>query len=159
MSKSPFITGIEKVVTALGYWPSFHDAEVLSFSVERAVPINSKPNIARLTVIVREYAPEGEGTSQYKLAIVKSALIHFIMVNACDVEMSEFNHQNVINSISVSEISSTDVANLLVTIESIWGMGATFRCSSIEVESIEVFQKLRYNPSFNTDNQQCRALR
>lgn len=132
------IVNTEKVVEALGYWPTFHDAEVISFSAERALPVGNGSTCARLAVHVRQYSAVGEGTAQYELVLQKSLLVRFVFNGACDLELSDFNSQNVIDSITVSRFEKDEAASLRVDIESIWGFGGSLRCSSVVVEAVEV---------------------
>ena len=132
------IVGTESVVEALGYWPTFHDAEVISFSAERGLPFKKDYSVARLSVQVRKYELFGEGTASYEQRLQKNLLIHFAFRGACEFELSDFNHQNVINSLTVSLLHNDEVANLHVEIESIWGFGGSLRCSSAEVERLQV---------------------
>ena len=132
------IVGANKVVEALGYWPTLHDAEVVSFAAERALPVKSGYSSFRMVVHVRAYTTVGEGTTQYAQVLSASVLIHFLFSGACDFEFSGFNHQNVINAIVVTPIVTNEPANLHVEIESIWGFGGVLRCSRIEVDAVEV---------------------
>ncbi|QGW22867.1 hypothetical protein GOM96_18315 [Stutzerimonas degradans] len=131
------IDGSEKVVKALGLWPSFHDAEVISFSVSRALPLDTNICFAKLAVHVRQYAEVGVGTAEYALAIVKSVLVNFIFNGVSDLSVSEFNHQNIINSIEFKSAESLGAPSICVEIESIWGFGGSLQCSSVVVESVE----------------------
>lgn len=132
------IQGAEKVITAFGNWPCFHDAEVISFSAERELPIRKRGTVARLAVHVREYERVGEGTVDYDIKETKSVLIRFLFKGASDFEISDFNFQNVIDSIDVSQVAADDPANLKVDITSIWGFGGSLRCEAIEIESVEI---------------------
>ncbi|WP_041388554.1 immunity 50 family protein [Polaromonas sp. JS666] len=132
------IIGTSKVVETLGYWPTFHDAEVISFAAERALPVKCGYSIFRMTVHVRNYTTVGEGTAQYAQVLSASVLIHFLFTGACDFEFSGFNHQNVIDAIVVTPVTTDESANLRVAIESIWGFGGILRCSRVEVEAVEV---------------------
>jgi hypothetical protein len=76
------IDGSEKLEKALGFWPSFHDAEVISFSVSRALPLDTNTCVAKLVVHVRQYAEVGVGTAEYSLAIVKNVLVN-LFLTAC----------------------------------------------------------------------------
>ena len=138
MREVEYIAGAEKVIEALGYWPTFHDAEIVSFQAERALPVEAGHSVARLTLHVREYKTLGEGTASYEQVLRKNVLIRFALNAASDFELSGFNHQNVINSLTVSPMQDTDVASLSVEIESIWGFGGTIRCSSVAVEEVEI---------------------
>jgi len=137
MESVEHIIGTESVIAALGYWPSFHDAEVIAFSAERALPFKRDETIAHLAVHVRQYESVGEGTAQYEQILRKSILVRLAFKGACDFDLSDFNHQNVINAITVSASGVSESAGLLVNIESIWGFGGSLRCQSVEVEKVE----------------------
>ena len=132
-----YIDGSEKVEKALGLWPSFHDAEVISFSVSRALPLDTNICFAKLVVHVRQYTEVGVGTAEYALAIVKSVLVNFVFNGVSDLSISEFNHQNVINSIKFKNTESLGAPSISVDIESIWGFGGSLQCNSVVVESVE----------------------
>ena len=137
MRTPEYISGSKKVIEALGYWPSFHDAEVVSFSVERALPFKADCTLARLAVHIQQYEAVGEGTPQYELVLCKSIVLRFLFQGICALKSSDFNHQNVIDSISVSPVTTEDRVLLAVVVESIWGFGCSLRCSSVEIEAIE----------------------
>jgi len=135
------LVGSQQVIDAWGYWPSFHDAEVISFSVERALPFESGHAIARLSVHIRRYEVVGEGTVNYKQALRASVLVRFVFNGACELALTDFNHQNVINAIRVSTFSSESgksESRLLIEIDPIWGFGGTFQCKSAAVEAVEI---------------------
>ena len=137
MDITKHIAGFEKVVAVLGLWPSFHDSEIISFSVSRALPLEPGASAAKLTVHVRQYAEVGAGTAEYELEIVKSALVNFSFNNVSNLSISEFNSQNVINSIKFQTAGLQGGLSILVDIESIWGFGGTLQCSGLAVESVE----------------------
>ena len=56
------ISGSENVIAALGYWPKFHDAEVILFSAARASPFKTGDTVGHLNLNVREYIPVGDST-------------------------------------------------------------------------------------------------
>jgi hypothetical protein len=139
VSSTQHIAGSEKLVAALGYWPTFHDAEVISVSAQRALPVAVGGARVELVVHVRKYEVRGEGTAQYEQALVKSVLASFLCTQVADLELSEFNHQNVINSLSVRNEPSPEAAGapLVLTIEPIWGVGGTVRCARVEVSTVQ----------------------
>jgi hypothetical protein len=137
MNSTRYIAGVERVVEALGYWPSFHDAEVITFSAERALPFKAGATTARIAVHVREYQASGQGTANYQQELCKSVLIHFTFLQAEEIQIDGFNHQNVINSLTVHESPAEGLPALEVNIESIWGFGGTLRCASVAIESVE----------------------
>jgi hypothetical protein len=134
METTKLIHGSKKVVEVLGGWPGFHDAEVISFSASRALPLNATSPVANLCVHVRQYAEVGVGTADYELAVTKSVLVNFSFGGLSDISISEFNHQNVINSI---QFTPTADGEIIVLIESIWGFGGKIKCSSASIESVQ----------------------
>lgn len=126
------------VVELLGCWPTFHDAEVISFSAERALPVKNGHTVARLSVHVRQYETIGEGTAHYEQVLCKSVLIRFVFNGVRSFELSDFNHQNVINSITVSDIEGSEPQTLHVEIDPIWGFGGSLQCLSVAVEGVEL---------------------
>lgn len=138
MPEKQHIVGARKVIEALGYWPTFHDAEVISSSVERGFPFKSGHAVARLAVHVRQYETVGEGTAECHQVVRKSVLVRFVFHGACELKLSDFNHQNVINAITISKQVGDEESRLLVDVESIWGFGGTLQCVSASVEAVEI---------------------
>ncbi|MFD1122144.1 Imm50 family immunity protein [Methylophilus flavus] len=132
------ITGSDQLIAALGEWPTFHDAEIVKFSMERSLPVEVGHNRAKLTIHVSQYASINEGTANYQMIVTKGMLANFVFASISDLELFDFNHQNVINSFTVSPVQTNDKATLLVEIESIWGLSGSFKCSAVELESVEV---------------------
>ena len=116
-----------------------HDAEVVSLSAERAVPVAPGAACVKLVVHIRQYEPRGQGTAQYEQVLLKSVLAGFVCRGVADLELSEFNHQNVINSLAVHADRSPEAGgpSLVLTIEPIWGLGGTVRCTAIELCTVE----------------------
>jgi len=137
MSDRSFFTNSESVVAAFGCWPTFCEAEVISFSVERALPYRNGSSLARMAIHVREYKTVGEGSVDFAHVLTKSILVRFAFDGISEVEFSEFNHQNVIQDLLVSQDKEVKDGRLLVEVESIWGFGGGFRCSAARVESVE----------------------
>ena len=139
MSSTEHIVGSEKLLVALGYWPSFHDAEVISVSAQRVPPVALGGGSVKLVVHVRKYETRGEGTAQYEQVLVKSVLASFLCTRVADLELSGFNHQNVINSLSVHKELSAEATDspLVLTIEPIWGIGGMVRCALVELSAVE----------------------
>ena len=136
------ISGSEKVIAALGYWPKFHDAEVILFSAARASPFKTGDTVGHLNLNVREYIPVGEGTAQYEQVCSKNLLIRLVFHEIRDVEISGFNHQNVIDSITFSRTQINDRTNIVVEIEPIFGLGGLFCCSSVAVEVDDLLKNI-----------------
>jgi hypothetical protein len=138
MEAPKYIAGSEKVIEVLGHWPTFHDAELIAFHAERSLPAKVGFSLAHVALHVRQYETIGEGTASFEQVLRKSVLIRLVLSEASDFELSGFNHQNVINSLTVFPVQNREATRLLVEIESIWGFGGTIECSSVAVEAVEV---------------------
>ena len=136
MTTLPSIPGTKEVVSALGWWPSFHDAEVINFSLSRGATANAKKSEARLDVQVREYEPRHEGTAQCELVLIKNVIIRFAFAGVQNVQVEDFNFQNVINALHIQPEATEGQPRLRVEVESIYGFGPTWLCSSAKVASV-----------------------
>lgn len=130
-----YICNTEKVTDALGYWPSFHDAEVISFSAARAAPGQGGKTSARLCVNVCQYKEVGVGTADYEIVCCKSVLIEFLFTDLKFLSLEDFNHQNVINSIKFSRLENPSIE---VEFESIYGAGGVIRCANVEISDVTI---------------------
>jgi hypothetical protein len=136
MATVPPIPGTEEVLSTLGWWPSFHDAEVLHFSLSRGARPEEKKSEATLEVQVREYETRNAGTAQYELALIKNVVIRFAFTGVEDVQVENFNFQNVINSLQILHESEAPDSRVRVEVESIYGFGASWLCSTARVASV-----------------------
>jgi hypothetical protein len=131
------IQGSDKLTSIFGYWPSFHDAEVIEIHFWRGDidTDNSKYVFPVLTAklhlweMTREVNPEGY------LVLHHHTLARLRFYDIDDFKMEGFNHQNAILGLSITshERSEGPSPSFDVHFDPAFGMGATFRCSSIEV--------------------------
>ena len=114
-----------------GVWPSFHDAEILRFELDRGDSNPERKVVAELRVHVRRYESRGVGTVDYHQALVKSVLIDFRFSGIEDLSVSEFNCQNVIDDIILS--AAEENARVSVEISGIYGFDGKWTCDHAEV--------------------------
>jgi hypothetical protein len=131
------IQGSGKLTSIFGYWPSFHDAEVIEIHFWRG-DIDTDNNkyvfpvlTARLHLweMTREVNPEGYlGRRLHTLARLR-------FYDVDDFKMEGFNHQNAILGLRVTSQERSKGPSPLfdVQFEPAFGMGASFTCSRIEV--------------------------
>ena len=136
MPTVPYIPGTEEVLSALGCWPSFHDAEVIHFSQSRGATPAEQKSEAQLDVQVREYETRHEDTAQYELVLIKNVVIRFVFAGVEEVQVEDFNFQNVIDSLEIRQDTEEPKQRIRVEVESIYGFGATWLCRSAEVASV-----------------------
>lgn len=130
MEPAELIQGSERVIEAIGFWPGFHDAEVISFSVSRPLPGGNSVTVARLCVHYRAHEVVGAGTADFEYVCSKSLLIELVFSDIHDLSLIDFNHQNVLNSIDLKRLQDSSVVTEIV---SIWGLGGSIRCTNVAV--------------------------
>ena len=137
-TQTDYVQGSQQLVDVLGYWPRFHDAEVITFSVQRSLDMAEAAPFGRLSVNVYTTTYIGVGTADLEQVIAKSLLVNFVFQGLRDCEMAGFNHQNVINHLTCSSVEADDDAGVQVDFESIWGVGGWVRCEAVVLESVQV---------------------
>jgi hypothetical protein len=117
-----------------GRWPSFHDAEVLSVSLNRRG--DSGPTLD-FSIYVFEMTPEVDGKGFFVLQKHTDVVLRFSGVDL--LGMAWINQQNVIEELIVSELEPAkhDGRRWLVEIVPSYGLGATLECVSCCVVSVQ----------------------
>lgn len=136
MTSAPAIPGAEKVVVFFGYWPSFHDAEIVGFELRRNDPLGQGESALSLNVRVREFETRDVGTAKYHVAETRGCVIHFLFADAREIQITGVNDQNVIGDIAIVASSNDGVGGFDVEIEPIHGFGGSWRCSRVEVARV-----------------------
>jgi len=125
-----FVEGHEKLTEVFGRWPSFHDAEVLSFGFERVTTGFS------VVTTIFVFESSNELTAEGHFRRIRETRATFRFHDCEDVTCAEFNHQNVISGL---EITRDEVSNprhpILVVFRPIYGLHGTLRCCRIELVS------------------------
>ena len=84
------VDGAAELEAWFGYWPTFHDAEVMSLTLERKEP-------SRLRVRTWHMANQVDECGRYVLS--KHIVVSFILDKVTDCDLGAFNHQNVLSSL------------------------------------------------------------
>jgi hypothetical protein len=101
MFEAPDIPGAADVIAWFGYWPSFHDAEVLWITLDRSTG-------CRVAIHAFEMTSEIDTDGHYVLT--KHAVVTFHLEDfprgqygITNTRIEAFNHQNVLNGASVKK--------------------------------------------------------
>jgi Immunity protein 50 len=139
------VEGSDKVERIFGLWPDFHDAEVLSITLDRA-PADSGPTV-RIAVHAFEMAKEVDASGHYVLR--NHVVVTFALHGAEVVRLQGFNHQNVLSDLSFSKPAEPVAEGMAVEVElePSYGVAAIFQCARAEVVSVEPFDPARSGPS------------
>jgi len=125
------ISGSDKLTSLFGYWPSFHDAEVIDITLRRGTP-RSSPTLTA-TIHAFQMTNEVSSRGQYVCHHHCIVTLHFIGVK--DLELNGFNQQNALMDLAITNISER--TGFEVHFKDAFGVQATFLCSSVHVASVE----------------------
>ena len=114
----------EKVEGLYGYWPSFHDAEIISINAIRS---NAGENTTAKVIVELNYwntKTVNEGTAEFNYVKENDSIITLEFCDVWNFETEGFNHQNVIDQLNINSIGS----GLEVEFESIFGAYIKLTC-------------------------------
>ena len=125
------IENSEAITSVFGYWPSFHDAEVLELVICRD---GSGPGRASVVARVHVF----EMTSQVKpdghYLCHKHSIVSLVFEDVDELVMEGFNHQNALAGLRIEEREPGGC--LAVAFDGAYGLEASLICRSIRVDSI-----------------------
>jgi hypothetical protein len=131
------ISGSEKLTGIFGYWPSFHDAEVIDFHLWRGDVNSDKQKfvfpVLTVTIHLWELTNEVDAKGYYVLRHHTRSVLRFRDV--ADFSMDGFNQQNAILGLSIKQQEGLNgPPNLFsVVFDPANGMSAQFNCFRVEV--------------------------
>ncbi len=133
-----FVEHAERLTDIFGYWPLFHDAEVLEMYLWRGdvEPDREKYVFPVLTVKLHLWEMTEETNAKGELQLRHHTLATLRFHNLLDdLELSGFNHQNAIYGLTIEQRQRDNGPSpyLAVEFESGFGVGARFTCLGAEV--------------------------
>jgi hypothetical protein len=105
-----------------GRVPSFHDAEVLTLTLEREGEIGS------LRIYTFEMTSETDANGYFVLR--KHAVVSFQLAGITGLELTDFNHQNVIGGLSLSR---TSTGGFRLELESCYGLFGVIEAQTVSI--------------------------
>jgi hypothetical protein len=131
------IVGGDKLTRIFGYWPTFHDAEILElhFSRGNVQPDKGIYHFPVLTLKIHVWKLTNEVDSKGYLILRNHTLTTLTFYDVHDFQMEGFNHQNAILELSLTSRERTDGPSPYFAIELVpaFGIGASFTCLRMEV--------------------------
>ena len=126
------IENSEAVIDAFGYWPEFHDGEIHQFILDNT---DYNPSI---DFILHGWEMTSEVDEKGYFKHQKNHLVHFHFEGIYDVNLEDFNHQNVIMALNIQELPKNEqgLSALLVEIDPSFGLGAEFKAHKARVVSV-----------------------
>lgn len=121
----PAIEDAQHVTRLFGRWPTFHDSEVLEFTLTRS-PV--------ATAVLRLYAftttAETQESGFYKRVNECEVTMQFVNIDGLHID--GFNEQNVLAEILIT----TNSAGFEVLLAGLYGLHASFKCDRIRVTQV-----------------------
>jgi hypothetical protein len=114
------IPGAAELYDWFGYWPDFHDAEVISLHLNRK-------GASSLHVHAWDTTKEVDEKGHYVMA--KHIVVKFIFENVSDLALNDFSQQNVISGLDIEKIGS----GFRLTLGACYGLAG-----SIEAETMSL---------------------
>jgi hypothetical protein len=131
------IEGAQKLIAVFGYWPSFHDAEVLWLRMDRR-PVREDVYGPTLEMMVHTFEITSEVGPDGAYVLRHHVLVHlrFQFVNL--MKLKDFNHQNDLYGIHFKDIRANqwELADFEITLEGDWGLDGSFLCKAVEVVDV-----------------------
>jgi hypothetical protein len=137
---APDIIGREKLVSVFGYWPSFHDAEVIGLQLDRSgSELGHGPT---LTLAIHVFEITREVTSSGCLALRHHVLVRFRFSGVVEMAFENFNHQNVLWELSIKDIRDRQMEwiGFEVRLSTSHGLEGEYKCFRAEVASVEPWE-------------------
>src|SRR6266404_2079953 len=118
-----------------GRWPSFHDAEVLRILLDRD---ETKLFSTSLEAKIHVFEMTSEIDERHSYVLKNNVAVTLRFVEIYNLSMKNFNHQNVLQGLSIDDISNPELEriNFEVSFDGIFGVSAIFQCNSINIESV-----------------------
>jgi len=140
------IKGSHKLADIFGYWPSFHDAEVLDLHFWRGDvdPSQKRYIFPVLTVKICVWELTNKTDDRGCIILRNHTLTTLQFHDVEEFHLDGFNHQNALLELSIDQQQRADSASQLfaVRFHPAFGMGASFKCTRIEVVDAVRYQKM-----------------
>src|SRR5215467_7162462 len=117
------IAGAQELHDWFGYWPSFHDAEIVSLHLNRANPSALK---------IHSWHTTNEVDEAGYYVQTKHAVIEFLIdISGTDdcLELYGFSHQNVVSSLSIEKLET----GYNLDIAQCYGLAGTIKADNISI--------------------------
>jgi hypothetical protein len=136
------IPGAEQLVAVFGYWPSFHDAEVLWLRLDRRATIEGYFG-PTLEALVHAFEMTNEVGADGSYVLRHHVLVHLRFSDVVELQLEEFNYQNAFMGLTLTDLRDRQMERVrwAVRFDSAFGVDATFQCYAVEVVGVALCDK------------------
>ena len=114
------IDGAQELYSWFGYWPSFHDAELLELRLVR-------DGSSSLKIYTWEMTDEVDRLGHYVLT--KHVVVEIFMRDISALSLSGFSHQNVLSCVVLEKADT----GFVVTLDDCFGIGGAITTGEISI--------------------------
>jgi hypothetical protein len=131
------IDGHEKVTAIFDRWPTFHDGEVVWLRLERGDKGSGIEPFIESLLHTWEMTSESDSSGYYVLR--NHVLVHFRFEGIDEVQLQDFNHQNVLFRMQIEDGTTAGGPNagLRVCLDASLGVNGAFRCRPAKLISVD----------------------
>jgi hypothetical protein len=114
------IEGAQKLFDWFGYWPSFHDAEVVKLHLNR-----SKPS----SLVIHTWESTGELNDSNHYMMTKHLVVEFILIEVLELDLSGFNSQNALSELGIEKCD----AGFRLSLGPCYGLAGTIAAKEVQI--------------------------
>lgn len=131
------VLGAEQLVAVFGYWPSFHDAELLWLRLDRQSNIEDYYG-PTLETLVHAFERTSDVGADGCYVLRHHVLVHLRFSDVVELQLEGFNHQNALTELSLTDLRDRHMEQVKwsVRFESAFGVDSSFQCHAVEVISV-----------------------
>lgn len=125
------VAGADRLTSRFGCWPSFHDAEVVRFALDRR-----GANGPTAEMLVHAWLTTDTVDDRGYCVREKHSLVRFLFERVSEIELSEFNGQNVLFDLDVAAEMIDGERAFRVTFVPSYGLGGSLVCGHVAVAEV-----------------------
>ena len=132
----------EALTSIFGYWPSFHDAEVHSLTLDRN---DSEPSASpSLEAVIHVFEMTDRVNDKNFFICRHHTLVRMKFFCIDNLQLDNFNCQNSLSELAISDISDRQLETIKFEVDFLasWGVSCKFVCRTISILSAEPFVPL-----------------
>ncbi|WP_345552601.1 Imm50 family immunity protein [Microbulbifer aestuariivivens] len=129
------INNVSIVESIYGYWPDFHDAEIISINFKRDTSPESKCSAVTIELNYWETKTINEGTSDFDYVLDKNNIITIEFSDLLKSYVEGFNFQNVIDGLVFTE-NADGISAEFITIH---GAYINIQCKTVTVLGVRPY--------------------
>jgi hypothetical protein len=114
------IAGAQELHDWFGYWPTFHDAEIVSLHLNRRSPSS---------MLIHTWEMTNKVDERGFYVMEKHAVVEFIFEDISELELGGFSHQNVIFGLNLDRKD----AGFLLRLDPCYGLAGTIEAKKVSI--------------------------